>query len=131
MTIERRQVKEASLLNKQNKEMQRLEKEFNKFLFSFSHLVLLNLKKPNVYIKKNLYHKDKYQQLILFQVISYLYIYFYLFYEAFLDQSVLDVNSIDAKQLTRIHRQRIHEQKRRELERYTNNFNFSIKSRLF
>jgi Iap family predicted aminopeptidase len=54
MTIERRQVKEASLLTKQNKEMQRLEKEFIKFSFSFSHLVLLNLKKPNVYIKKNL-----------------------------------------------------------------------------
>jgi len=49
----------------------------------------------------------------------------------FQDQSLLDVNSIDAKQLTRIHRQRIHEQKRRELERYTNNFNFSIKSHLF
>jgi hypothetical protein len=44
MTIERRQVKEASLLNKQNKEMQRLEKEFTKFLFSFSSFSLVELK---------------------------------------------------------------------------------------
>jgi hypothetical protein len=36
MTIERRQVKESLLLNKQNKEMQRLEeKKFTKFFYSF------------------------------------------------------------------------------------------------
>ena len=46
MTIERRQVKEALLLNKQNKEMQRFENDFRGFCmpFSLSHSSLVKLK---------------------------------------------------------------------------------------
>ncbi len=54
MTIERRQVKEALVLNKQNKEMHRLDNiKIHSLSIRFS-LVLLNLKKLNAYIKKNL-----------------------------------------------------------------------------
>ncbi|CAF1462196.1 unnamed protein product [Adineta steineri] len=97
MTIERRKVKENLLLNKQNKEMQRL----------------VELKEA-----ERLHQEESLaqRQVSTINTVS----------AKFVDQSVVDVNSVDPKQLAHIRKQRIHEQKRREIERYIKIFSITF-----
>ncbi|CAF1446999.1 unnamed protein product [Adineta steineri] len=100
MTIERRKVKENLLLNKQNKEMQRL----------------VELKEA-----ERLHQEESLaqRQVSTIHTVS----------AKFVDQSVVDVNSVDPKQLAHIRKQRIHEQKRREIERYIRALKTTLRER--